>query len=280
MPKRSWLEFDDIILFVIYYINIRNVEFTWFEFSHEFSAVKSIRIINPSTFFIENRWFQSTLGEVSLRNCWISLFIIFLSRKERVLDLSVINSWTNLFRAIWECKLGIATVVTVLTTISLITFTFDIFDVIEASPRLGSPMRITNCLAHMILINDALNMSIFQSFCLFEAFLTRLAVLTGIWIRAYAVSILRQWRQRVRIAFLCCLLIVGLLAFKTVLSFFGLPYILHSFWLFCWAFQTVASVIMWYFGFVREVEVKSQSWSFFFGGSNWVNDIRVILLVV
>lgn len=54
MPLRSRFKLDDIILFMIYYINIGYMEVTSAELSHVFSPIEAVWIVNPSALLVEN----------------------------------------------------------------------------------------------------------------------------------------------------------------------------------------------------------------------------------
>ena len=105
-----------------------------------------------------------------------------------MLDFSVVNCRAFLV-AVWECKFGITAVITVLTSISLVTFALNVIYVSEVTARLRSSMRIADYFADMVLIKNALDMTIFKFINLFETLLTLFAVMARVWIRADTVSI-------------------------------------------------------------------------------------------
>jgi hypothetical protein len=51
---RVWLEFDNVVLFVVNHVYISNMEFAGTKFAHYLCSVETIRIIDPTTLLIED----------------------------------------------------------------------------------------------------------------------------------------------------------------------------------------------------------------------------------
>ena len=85
MALCPWFELDDIVLFVIDDVNISNVEIARAEFSHELSSIEAVRVIDPTTLFIEYRWLECTIREVSLGHCRVAMLVITLPFEECML---------------------------------------------------------------------------------------------------------------------------------------------------------------------------------------------------
>lgn len=255
---RSRLEFDDIILFMIDNIDIGYMEVTCAELSHELCPVEAVGIVDPSALLIENGRFQSSIREVSFGYSWVSLLVIFLSRKESMLHFGVVNYRARIWWAVWESVLGITTKVAEITSITFVARAFDFVNMVGGGTLFRPSMRITHSLTHMLFINNALSICLFISFFVLirwcESFLALLAITPCIWVSAYTWSIIIKVWHGVRVAHDGCLLGMGILRFKAVLCLLGLPYHFRVLRLPRWAFQIITSIILWNLGFVFKVK--------------------------
>ena len=65
---RSWLELDNVVLFVVDHVEISKVELSSSELSLELNSVQVIGEVCPTALLVEDSGLESVLGEV-LRSC-------------------------------------------------------------------------------------------------------------------------------------------------------------------------------------------------------------------
>jgi len=276
-----WFELDDIVLFVIDDVNISNVEITRAEFSHELSSIEAVRVIDPTALFVEYRWLECTIREVSLGHCRVAMLVITLPFEECMLYFLVVNRCTHFVGAIWVCEGGIGAVVAVGASVALIAVAFDLIDVREGAVGTWTTVRVACGTAHVIVVNDALDVLLLATCCRFlcfnglESFLAALAVQASVRIGTDAAAILMQLWKGVRVAVCGCFLGMLCFGFKAILSSdpVGVANVLCALRLERGAAERVATVVLWNLHSSCEVELQSERSLCFFLGCDWMDDV-------
>lgn len=158
-----------------------------------------------------------------------------------MLHISIIYDGACIRCAIREGIFRIHTEVAIHTAIVLVALTLNLILVVETSTVFWTSMRIAHFFAHVIIIDNAFNITILNLISLREALLTLLAVVASVWIGTAARSVLSELWHGVWIAFCNCLLLMLILAFEAKFGILCLPNVLCTFCLLGGTFEVVAA---------------------------------------